>query len=292
MTEEKNYFKGYETKITNEEVDQIVERIITAKAAENNTKEVIKTIFSCIDLTSLNHTDTEKSIKDLVDKVNNFNDIYPDMPAVAAICVYPTMVNTVKENLTKNIQIASVSGGFPSSQTFMEVKIAETSLALYDGATEIDTVISVGKFLAADYETVKEELIEIKAACKEAHIKIILESGTLKTAENIKKASILAIRCGANFIKTSTGKTEPAANLSAAYIMCKTIKEFYDKTGEKVGFKPAGGIVSTTDAINYYTIVKEVLGNEWLNKSLFRIGASRLSNNILSEIYNKNILYF
>ena len=292
MSDTEKYFGGYNTKISDSEVKEAVAKIIATKVADNQTTEVYKTIFSCIDLTSLNHTDTEKSIKAMVEKINAFNQQYKDMPQVGAICVYPSMLQTVKENLTENIAIASVSAGFPSSQTFIEIKIAETALCVLEGATEIDTVMSVGNYLSGDYETVKEELQEIKSACKDAHLKVILESGSLKNAEDIKKASILAMRSGADFIKTSTGKTEPAATLEAAYVMCQAIREFYEKSGEKVGFKAAGGIVTTEDAINYYTIVKEVLGADWLNNKLFRVGASRLANNLLTSIYKKEEKYF
>ncbi|MBN1463947.1 MAG: deoxyribose-phosphate aldolase [Paludibacteraceae bacterium] len=292
MSSTDDFFKGYKTKITDAEVKEAVAKIITTKTAENKTKAVYKTIFNCIDLTSLNHTDSEESIKKMIQKVNDFNKKYIDIAPIAAICVYPSMINTVKENLNIPVPIAAVSGGFPSSQTFIEIKIAETGLCVLEGATEIDTVISVGKFLSGNLETVKEELIETKAACKNAHLKVILETGSLQTSENIKKAAILAMRCGADFIKTSTGKTEPAATLEAAYVMCETIKEFHTKTGEKVGFKAAGGIVTTEDAVNYYTIVKNILGNDWLNNQLFRIGASRLANNLLTAITDKNENYF
>jgi deoxyribose-phosphate aldolase len=292
MSSTDDLFIGYKTKISDTEVKEAVAKIISTNAAENKTTAIYKTLFSCIDLTSLNHTDTEESIKKMVKKVNAFTQKYADIPNVGAICVYPSMVQAVKENLTENIAIASVSAGFPSSQTFIEVKIAETALCVLEGATEIDIVISIGKYLSGDLETVKEELLEIKAACKEAHLKVILETGALQSAENIKKASVLAMRCGANFIKTSTGKTEPAATLEAAYVMCQAIQEFHQKTGEKVGFKAAGGIVTTEDAVNYYTIVKEVLGAEWLNNKLFRIGASRLVNNLLTDIQGKEESYF
>jgi deoxyribose-phosphate aldolase len=292
MSSTDDLFKGYKTKITDAEVKEAVAKIIATEAQQNKTKAVYKTIFNCIDLTSLNHTDNETSIKNLVQKVNDFNKKYTDIAPIAAICVYPAMIKTVEENLTTNIPIAAVSGGFPSSQTFIEIKIAETGLCVLEGATEIDTVISVGKFLSGNLETVKEELIETKAACKNAHLKVILETGSLQTSENIKKAAILAMRCGADFIKTSTGKTEPPATLEAAYVMCEAIKEFHIKTGEKVGFKAAGGIVTTKDAVNYYTIVKNILGNDWLNSQLFRIGASRLANNLLTAITDKNENYF
>jgi len=188
--------------------------------------------------------------------------------------------------------VACVSGGFPSSQTFIEIKIAETSLAIQDGAEEIDIVLSVGKLLNRDYETLCEEIQELKDVCRENTLKVILETGLLQSAENIKRASILAIYSGADFIKTSTGKEEPAATPEAAYIMCQTIKEYYDLTGIKIGFKPAGGLKTVDDAITYYTIVKEVLGEEWLNNRLFRLGTSSLANLLLADIIGKKIKFF
>lgn len=292
MSSTDDLFMGYKTNINDTEAKEAVAQIIATKAPENKTKAIYKTLFSCIDLTSLNNIDTEESIQKMVEKVNTFNQKYTDIPNVGAICVYPSMVQTVKENLIEDIAIASVSAGFPSSQTFIEVKIAETALCVLDGATEIDVVISIGKYLSGDLVTVKEELLEIKAACKDAKLKVILETGALLSAENIKKTAIIAMRCGADFIKTSTGKTEPAATLEAAYVICQAIKEFHQKTGERVGFKAAGGIVSTEDALNYYTIVKEVLGTDWLNNKLFRIGASRLANNLLTAINEKEEAYF
>lgn len=190
------------------------------------------------------------------------------------------------------VNIAAVSAGFPSSQTFTEVKVAETSMAVADGADEIDIVINVGEFLAGEYQEMCDEIEEIKSACRNAHLKVILETGALKTASNIKKASILSMYSGADFIKTSTGKLEPAATLEAAYVMCQAIKEYHDKTGRMVGFKPAGGIVTTEDAVKYYCIVSEILGPEWLNKQFFRIGASRLANNLLSSIAGKEMKFF
>ncbi len=287
-----NYFEGYKTAISDKEVIEKVEKLIKEKSTENKNEEVYKKIFSCIDLTSLNHTDSDISIQNFVNRVNSFKTNYPNMPQVAAVCVYPSMLKSVNQYLTENIKVASVAAGFPSSQTFMEVKIAETALCIMEGANEIDVVMSIGNYLSGDYQSIKEEILEIKASCQDAHLKVIIESGSLKNSEDIRKASLLAIRSGADYIKTSTGKTEPAASLEAAYVMCLTIKDFYKKTGEKVGFKAAGGIVNTEDAVNYYTIVKEVLGEEWLNNSYFRIGASRLCNNLLSSVSGKDEKYF
>ena len=215
------------------------------------------------------------------------------MKNVAAICVYPNFADIVKNTLqVDGINIACVSGGFPSSQTFIEVKVAETALAIADGADEIDIVISIGKFLSGDYETMCEEIQELKEVCKERHLKVILETGALKTASNIKKASILSMYSGADFIKTSTGKQQPAATPEAAYVMCEAIKEYYQKINNKIGFKPAGGINTVNDAIIYYTIVKEILGEEWLNNRLFRLGTSRLANLLLSDIKGEEIKFF
>jgi deoxyribose-phosphate aldolase len=268
------------------EVQKEIEAILLKRKAANHTKKVYETILSCIDLTSLNTTDTEEGIASMVQKVNDFGENYPELPNVAALCVYPAMVKTVRDCLTEGVEIASVAAGFPHSQTFIEIKVAETALAVLDGASEIDVVISVGKLIEKKYEEVVEELQEIKAACKDAHLKVILESGALKL-EDLRVASILSMESGANFIKTSTGKQQPAATMTAAYVMCKLIKEYYDKTGKKVGFKAAGGIITTEEALDYYCIVEDVLGDEWLQKEFFRFGASRLANNILTELFEK-----
>ncbi|HET9570405.1 MAG TPA: deoxyribose-phosphate aldolase [Bacteroidales bacterium] len=265
------------------EVQKSIEEILQRRKAANHNKKVYETILSCIDLTSLNTTDTEEGIAKMVQKVNDFGENFPELPNVAAICVYPAMVKTVRECLTEGVEIASVAAGFPHSQTFIEVKVAETSLAVLDGASEIDIVLSVGKLFEKKYEEIIEEIHEIKSACRSAHLKVILESGALKVDE-IRVASILSMESGADFIKTSTGKQVPAATTTAAYIMCKLIKEYYDKTGRKVGFKAAGGIATTEEALDYYCIVEEVLGAEWLKKEFFRFGASRLANNILTDI--------
>jgi len=285
-------FELYNCKVNDEAVKQDVERILSAHFAENNNKEVYKQCLNCIDLTSLNGTDTDEGIVALTEKVNNFSEAFPHLPNVGAMCVFPSFVPVVKEVLTENIEIASVSAGFPASQTFLEIKVAETAMTVLAGATEIDIVISIGKFLAGEYEEMCEELTEIKAACRDARLKTILETGELKTGENIKRASFLAMACGADFIKTSTGKVAVSATLEATYLMCQAIKEWHEKTGIKVGYKPAGGIVTTEDAVKHYTLVKEILGEEWLNNTLFRFGASRLANNLLSSIEGKEISYF
>jgi deoxyribose-phosphate aldolase len=275
--------KKYNTNIKDADITKKVNEIIEKKFAQNNNKEVYKRIYSCIDLTSLNSTDTREDIWNFTEKVNDF-DGSGDIPNVAAICVYPNFVETVKEALTANVNIAAVSGGFPSSQTFTEVKIAETALAVASGADEIDIVLNLGLFLEENYEELCEEIDEIKHACRDAGLKVILETGALKSAENIMKASILALYSGAGFLKTSTGKGYEGATLEAAYVMCTAIKEYAEKTGTKAGFKASGGISTTENAVKYYTIVKEVLGEEYLNNEYFRIGASRLANNLLESI--------
>ncbi len=285
-------FKQYNVEISDEQVKTDIDRILAETYEVNNNVEVYKQCLSQIDLTSLNGTDTHAEIISMVEKVNNFKSVFPHLPNVGAICVYPALVPVVKEHLTEEIGIASVAAGFPASQTFIEVKIAETSMAVMEGATEIDVVISIGKFLEENYKEVLEELSEIKDACREAHLKVIIESGALGTASNIKKASLLAMAAGADFIKTSTGKIPVAATLEATYVMCSAIKEWHQKTGVKVAYKPAGGIVSTEDAVKHYSIVKAILGTDWLNNTMFRFGASRLANNLLTSIEGKEIKYF
>lgn len=283
----------YNTALKDDEVAAATAKLIEKHLKESNTKEVKKFLFHCIDLTTLKCTDSEPSVMQFTQRVNDFVDKYPDLDNVAAICVYPNMAEIVNDTLeADNVNIACVSGGFPSSQTFIEVKVAETSLALHAGADEIDIVISVGKFLSGDYEGMCDEIEELKDVCGEKHLKVILETGALATAENIKKASILSMYSGADFIKTSTGKEKPAATPEAAYVMCQAIKEYFLETGRKVGFKPAGGINTVEDALTYYTIVKEVLGKEWLNNELFRLGTSRLANLLLSDITGEETKFF
>ena len=283
----------YNTQLNDADVQAQVAALIDKKVPENNTEEVKKFLFNCIDLTTLNTTDSDESVMRFTEKVNQFDNEFPDLKNVAAICVYPNFAQVVKDTLeVEGVNIACVSGGFPSSQTFTEIKIAETAMAVADGADEIDIVIPVGAFLNGDYETMCEEIMELKETCKEHHLKVILETGALKTASNIKKASILSMYSGADFIKTSTGKQQPAATPEAAYVMCQAIKEYHEQTGNKIGFKPAGGINSVNDALIYYTIVKEILGEEWLSNKLFRLGTSRLANLLLSEIQGEELKLF
>ena len=283
----------YDLNISDEAVKEAVKKIIAEKVHENDTLEVKKFLMGSVELTTLKTTDSEDSVLAFTEKVNQFDAEYPDLPHVATICVYPCFAKTVSESLeVDGVEIACVSGSFPSSQALIEVKVAETALAIKDGATEIDIVMPVGKFLSGDYEGVADESQELKEVCGEHKMKVILETGCLKTAANIKRASILAMYAGADYIKTSTGKLEPAATPEAAYVMCQAIKEYYDETGIQIGFKPAGGLNSVMDALIYYTIVKEVLGEKWLTNQWLRLGTSRLANLLLSEVIGEETKFF
>lgn len=283
----------YNTTVNDEEVAKKVAEIKEKEVTKNDTKEIKKLLFSCIDLTTLRCEDNDKSVMEFVEKVNKFDNDYADIKNVASICVYPNFAEIVKDTLeVDNVGITCVAGSFPSSQTFIEVKIAEVAMAIMNGADEIDIVLPVGKFLCNDYEGISDEIGEIKESCKQHTLKVILETGALKTGTNIKKASILSMYSGADFIKTSTGKQQPAATPEAAYVMCTAIKEYDEKTGRKIGFKPAGGINTVKDALTYYSIVKNILGEEWLNNKLFRLGTSKLANLLLSEIEGEEIKLF
>ncbi len=286
-------FAQYNVRLNDEQVKAEVAELLKTHAAENNNVEVWKQCLSQIDLTTLNGDDTEAKVRMMAEKVNGFRAAFPGLPDVASICVYPALVPTVKANLTApGVGITSVAGGFPASQTFLEVKVAEVALAVAEGATEVDIVLSQGKFMEGKYEECFEEIREQKASARGAHFKVILETGALKTAENIAKASVLAMAAGADFIKTSTGKTAVSATPEAAYVMCRMIREWHEKTGEVVCFKPAGGVSTTDEAVAHYTIVKEVLGKDWLTNTRFRFGASRLANNILSSIRGEEVKYY
>lgn len=294
--EENKYFKAlsqYDTDLDDDKVKKQVEIIINKHLKENDTKEVKMFLLNSVELTSLKTTDNEDSILRFVEKVNKFDDIYPELGHVATVCVYPSYAKVCHDALeNEDVEIACVSGSFPSSQTFMEVKVAETALAISEGATEIDIVMPVGKFLNDDYEGMCDEIEEIKNVCGDRPLKVILETGCLKTASNIMKASILAMYAGADYIKTSTGKLTPAATPEAALVMCKAIKQYYDNTGIQIGFKPAGGMKTVEDALTYYTIVKEVLGEKWLTNKYFRLGTSSLANKLLSDIKGEDIKFF
>ena len=270
------------------EVKKIVE-----KADQYANSDVYQFLFSSIDLTTLSTTDTQTSVAQFVKRVNDFDNDYPQFKNVAAICVYSNFAEIVRSNLeVSGVDIAVVAGGFPSSQTFTEVKVADAALAVAGGANEVDIVMNLGYYLDNNYAELSDEIIEIKHAIRDAKLKVILETGALKSAEDIKRASILSLYSEADFIKTSTGKIYPGASLEAAWVMCQCIKEYYEKTGRKVGFKAAGGIRTTEEAVQYYAIVKEVLGDEWLNQDLFRIGASSLANSLLSSMLGEEIKYF
>lgn len=284
-----------ESKVTEDDaaVKVAVDKILAENLKENMNEEVYKFLFNCIDLTTLRSTDSPRSVADFVERVNDFDNEHPEMKNVAAICVYPNFSQVVRTVLeVSDVDIACVAGCFPSSQSFLEVKVAEVTLAVEGGADEIDIVLNLGNFLDGDYEEVCDEISELKHSCREARLKVILEAGALKTAANIKAASILSMYSGADFIKTSTGKEYPGADLQAAYVMCQCIKEYYEKTGRMVGFKPAGGVRTPEEAVSYYCIVKEVLGEQWLTNEYFRIGASGLANNLLSAIWGTETKYF
>ncbi len=278
-----HFLSQYAVPLTSQEVDNQV-RAILQKTSENFNLQNLVRCFSCLDLTTLNVNDTSAKVAELCRKVDNF--YYAHLPEVAAICVYPSLVAEVKLNLHRSkVKIAAVSGGFPSSQTFLEVKVLETMLTVEKGANEIDMVISVGKFLEKNYQTVCEEIRAMKMACKNAHLKVILETGALNSVENIYIASILAIESGADFIKTSTGKISPAATHEAVFVMANVVRQYFQRTGKKIGIKPAGGISTSQQAIEYFSIMKNVLGDQWLDSSLFRIGASTLADNLLTDIH-------
>ena len=284
----------YNCELNDADIKAKVRDIIATKVPENDTLDVKKFLFGSIELTTLKPTDSDVSVMAFTERVNAFDNEYPNLPHVATICVYPCFAEIVKDTLeVEGVEIACVSGSFPSSQARIEVKVAETALAVKDGATEIDIVMPVGKFFSGDIEGVCDEISELKAICGEnVPMKVILETGCLGTASNIKKASILAMYAGADYIKTSTGKEKISATPEAAYVMCQAIKEYYEKTGIQIGFKPAGGLNTVMDAIIYYTIVKEVLGEKWLTNKYLRLGTSRLANLLLSEIEGEEIKFF
>ncbi len=283
----------YNTNVNDEAIARKVAEIIEKKVPENMTPAVKKFLMGSVELTTLKTTDSEESVLKFTERVNDFDNTYPDLPHVATICVYPCFAKIVSQSLeVEGVEVACVSGSFPSSQALLEVKIAETALAVKDGATEIDIVMSVGKFQSGDYETVCDEISELKAVCGDKKMKVILETGCLANGTEIKKASLLSMFAGAEYIKTSTGKEKIAATPEAAYIMCEAIKEYYDQTGIQIGFKPAGGINTVKDAVTYYTIVKEVLGEKWLTNQYLRLGTSRLANLLLSDVLGQEVKFF
>ena len=277
-------FSKYNMKVDEAWVKATVQKARNEIAGVHD-KETLKKIYSCIDLTTLKPTDNEDTVLAFVEKVNQLEDKYPDLPSVASICTWPLYAKTVSSSLeVESIKTCCVSGGFPSSQTFFEIKVAETSLALHDGADEIDIVQNAGHILNSDYETLSDEIDELKSLCADKTLKVILETGALGSLDNVKKAALIAMYSGADFIKTSTGKEVPGADPESFCVMCKTIREYADETGRTIGVKAAGGISTVEDALLYWTIAKIILGKDWLNNTRFRIGASRLADKLLEEI--------
>lgn len=274
---------------------------IAANIDNVTSSEVLKNCMALMDLTTLHTEDSPESVKKLVGKVNSFMNDYPEYPLPASICVFPNLASVVRENLaTSDVHVTAVAGCFPTSQSFIEVKVKECEMAVEAGADEIDIVLALNAFMSGDEETARKEIRTIRAAVDEAAakagrkvtLKVILETGLLVTPENIANASFLAMEEGADFIKTSTGKVSVNATPMAAYIMCESIKAFHEKTGRKVGFKAAGGISTSKDAVCYHSIVKTILGNDWINKELFRFGVSRLANSLMFSIEQKTVVYF
>lgn len=287
-----DYLNKYGFSLTNEGVDKILNSV-NAGLAKWNTPEVLASCLGMIDLTTLTVTDTPTKVANLTRKINDFKNLFPKYPYPASICVYPNFSKTIKDTLTaEGVHITTVSGCFPASQSYVEVKCLESEMAVRNGANEVDIVLPLNGFLDGNLEQCIEEITKIKKSVKDAHLKVILETGALASIENIANASFLAMESGADFIKTSTGKMEPAATPMAAVVMCTCISLFHKATGKKIGFKPAGGISSAKDATVYYGIVDTILGSQWLDKKFFRFGASRMANNILSELEKTNIIYY
>ncbi|MGN0006726.1 MAG: deoxyribose-phosphate aldolase [Alistipes sp.] len=288
-----NHLGDYSSAQSEARIAEIVAEMKEAAAA-NQTKEVYKFCLSAIDLTTLTCNDSVPSVTDFAKRTVTFSEKYPDIPNVASICVYPSFVETVGVAIDGTpMRITSVAGGFPSSQTFLEVKMLEVAMAVENGADEVDIVLNVGKMLTGAYDEAANEVEMIRSEMdKDIILKVIIESGALKTPELIRKASLLSMLAGADFVKTSTGKIDVAATPEAAVVMCQAIKDYYEKTSRKVGFKAAGGVRTPEDAALYYTIVERILGKEWLTTDLFRIGASSAANNLLSAIVGENVKHF
>lgn len=283
----------YNLNITDEEVKAAATKIIAEKVSENDNLEVKKFLLGSVELTTLSTADTEEKVLAMVEKVNKFDSEYPDLPHVAAVCAYPCFTKLIADSLeVDGVDITNVTGNFPSSQALLEVKTIETALAIKDGATQIDIVMPVGKFLSGDYEGVCDTISELKQTCGDVPMKVILETGDLRNAHDIKTAAILAMYAGADYLKTSTGKEKISATPESVYVLCQAIKEYHKKTGIQIGLKPAGGINTVMDAVIYYTIVKEVLGEKWLTNYWFRMGTSRLTNLLLSEIIGSETKFF
>lgn len=293
-------YKKYGYAPDKEAIDRSLE-IIAQNVDKVVSPEVLKDCFSIMDMTTLRPNDTPTSVRKFVEKINNFYKTYPDYPLPASVCVYPNFASVVRDTrCNPEMHVTTVTTCFPSTQSFLDVKLLETRLAIENGADEIDIVLSLANFLDGNYEAAGEEIaaarktIDEAAAAAGRHVcmKVILETGLLVSPELIADASFLAMENGADFIKTSTGKVEVNATPMSAYIMCECIKAFYEKTGRKVGFKAAGGVSTAMDAVVYYSIVSSILGKEWLNKELFRFGVSRLGNSLVSAIEQKTVTYF
>lgn len=283
----------YDLNITDEDVKAAVTKIIAEKVSENDNPEVKKFLLGSVELTTLSTADTEEKVLAMVEKVNKFDSEYPDLPHVAAVCAYPCFTKLIADSLeVDGVDITNVTGNFPSSQALLEVKTIETALAIKDGATQIDIVMPVGKFLSGDYEGVCDTIGELKQTCGDVPMKVILETGDLRNARDIKTAAVLAMYAGADYLKTSTGKEKISATPESVYVLCQAIKEYHKKKGIQIGLKPAGGINTVMDAVIYYTIVKEVLGEKWLTNYWFRMGTSRLTNLLLSEIIGSETKFF
>ena len=294
-----NYSEKYGYTPDRDAIGRAIE-MIAANMENIATEQVYKDCFSMMDLTTLKTDDTPASVTKLVEKVNAFHNTFPEWPYPASVCVYSNFASTVKEVRKGDFNITVVSACFPSSQSFLEVKLREVEMAVEQGADEVDIVLALNAFLAGDYESAAEEIRQVRRVIDETagkqgrkvHLKVILETGLLKSPENIAEASFLAMEAGADFIKTSTGKVDINATPQSAYVMCECIAKYYSATGKKIGFKPAGGISSAADALCYYSIVASLLGKEWLNKELFRFGVSRVANSILSAVEQKTVSYF
>ena len=294
-----NYLEKYSYTPDMELMGRALE-LIAANLENIACAQVYKECFSMMDLTTLKTDDTPASVAKLVEKVNSFNESYPEWPLPASICVYPNFAAVVNAERKCDFNITVVSACFPSSQSFLEVKLKECEIAVEQGADEVDIVLALSKFLAGDYEGAAEEIRQVRACIdkvaqaqgRKVHLKVILETGLLRTPENIAQASFLAMEAGADFIKTSTGKVDVNATPMSAYVMCECIQKYYKATGKKIGFKPAGGISSAADALCYYSIVSSILGKEWLNKELFRFGVSRVANSILAAVEQKTVNFF
>ena len=293
------YFTKYGYAPDQEAMGRALE-LIASNLENLASEQVYKECFSMMDLTTLKTDDTPASVAKLAEKVNAFREAYPEWPLPASVCVYPNFAATVKDTRKCDFNITVVSACFPSSQSFLEVKLRECELAVEQGADEVDIVLALNAVLAGDYEAAAEEIRQVRACIdavaakqgRKVHLKVILETGLLRKPEAIAEASFLAMEAGADFIKTSTGKVDVNATPAAAYVMCECIAKYYEVTGKKIGFKPAGGISSAADALCYYSIVSTILGKEWLNKEYFRFGVSRVANSLLAAVEQKTVSFF